>query len=141
MLSEERDYLGIECPIFQKICWGRGKIKDATEFARVCIPYAEVDVYGDFDQVLKNLLSGVTCLHIRPGAVPDFYHLHDQVRVTNPPSHHRCIKYNRLHKPVPRTPKRLILIRLLHTSGRISAAVNRNACFITVILDLLKMEE
>ena len=38
--------------------------KDATEFARVCIPYAEVDVYGDFDQVLKNLLSGVTCLFV-----------------------------------------------------------------------------
>lgn len=38
--------------------------KDATGFARECIPYAEVDVYGDFDQVLKNLLSGVTCLFV-----------------------------------------------------------------------------
>ena len=38
--------------------------KDATEFARVCIPYAEVDIYGDFDQAVKNILSGVTCLFI-----------------------------------------------------------------------------
>lgn len=37
---------------------------DATQFARMCIPYVEVDVLGDFDQVLKNVLSGVTCLFI-----------------------------------------------------------------------------
>ena len=37
---------------------------DATDFARRCVPYVEVDVLGDFDQVLKNLLSGVTCLFI-----------------------------------------------------------------------------
>lgn len=37
---------------------------DATEFARRCIPYVEVDVIGDFDQVLRNVLSGVTCLFI-----------------------------------------------------------------------------
>ena len=30
----------------------------------LCIPYVEVDVLGDFDQVLKNVLSGVTCLFI-----------------------------------------------------------------------------
>lgn len=38
--------------------------EDATEFARKCIPYVEVDVIGDFDQVVKNVLSGVTCLFI-----------------------------------------------------------------------------
>ena len=37
---------------------------DATQFSRLCVPYVEVDVLGDFDQVLKNLLSGVTCLFI-----------------------------------------------------------------------------
>lgn len=37
---------------------------DATAFARECIPYVEVDVIGDFDQVLRNILSGVTCLFI-----------------------------------------------------------------------------
>lgn len=37
---------------------------DATQFSRKCIPYVEVDVLGDFDQVLKNILSGVTCLFI-----------------------------------------------------------------------------
>ena len=37
---------------------------DATQFSRLYVPYVEVDVLGDFDQVLKNLLSGVTCLFI-----------------------------------------------------------------------------
>lgn len=37
---------------------------DATEFSRKNIPYIEVDIIGDFDQVLKNLLSGVTVLFI-----------------------------------------------------------------------------
>ena len=37
---------------------------DATEFSRKCIPYVEVDIIGDFDQVFRNVLSGVTCLFI-----------------------------------------------------------------------------
>lgn len=37
---------------------------DATGFAEKCIPYAEVDVLGDFDEIFRNLLSGVTCLFI-----------------------------------------------------------------------------
>lgn len=37
---------------------------DATEFSRICVPYVEVDIIGDFDQVLKNVLSGVTCLFV-----------------------------------------------------------------------------
>lgn len=37
---------------------------DATEFARINIPYVEVDLLGMFDQVLKNVLSGVTCLFV-----------------------------------------------------------------------------
>ena len=32
--------------------------------ATTCIPYVEVDVIGDFDQIFRNLLSGVTCLFI-----------------------------------------------------------------------------
>lgn len=37
---------------------------DATAFARSKIPYVEVDVIGDFDQVVRNVLSGMTCLFI-----------------------------------------------------------------------------
>ena len=38
--------------------------KDAAAFATTCIPYVEVDVIGDFDQIFRTLLSGVTCLFI-----------------------------------------------------------------------------
>ena len=38
--------------------------EDATAFAQQCLPYVEVDVIGDFDQVFRNVLSGVTCLFI-----------------------------------------------------------------------------
>ena len=37
---------------------------DATQLSRECIPYVEVDILGDFDDVLRNVLSGVTCLFI-----------------------------------------------------------------------------
>lgn len=37
---------------------------DIREFANACIPYVEVDVLYDFNQILKNLLSGVTCVFI-----------------------------------------------------------------------------
>lgn len=37
---------------------------DATSFSRQCIPYVEVDILGDFDLILKNVLSGVTCLFV-----------------------------------------------------------------------------
>ncbi|MCI8560474.1 MAG: spore germination protein [Dorea sp.] len=37
---------------------------DATAFSRACVPYVEVDVIGDFDMILKNVLSGVTCLFV-----------------------------------------------------------------------------
>ncbi len=36
----------------------------ATGFARQCLPYVEVDTISDFDQVLRNLLSGTNCLFI-----------------------------------------------------------------------------
>lgn len=36
----------------------------ATGFAKLCLPYVEVDVVGDFDMILKNLLSGATCLFV-----------------------------------------------------------------------------
>ncbi|MGO5052080.1 spore germination protein [Lachnospiraceae bacterium LCP25S3_G4] len=38
--------------------------KSATEFSNLIIPYGEVDIITDFDQVLKNVLSGVTCMFI-----------------------------------------------------------------------------
>ena len=38
--------------------------KDAAAFATTCIPYVEVEVIGDFEQIFRNLLSGVTCLFI-----------------------------------------------------------------------------
>lgn len=36
----------------------------ATQFSQTIIPYVEVDIIGDFDQVIRNVLSGVTCLFI-----------------------------------------------------------------------------
>ena len=36
----------------------------ATGFAKMCLPYVEVDVIADFDLIVKNVLSGVTCLFI-----------------------------------------------------------------------------
>lgn len=37
---------------------------DATTFTRRYVPYVEVDVLQNFDEVLRNVLSGVTCLFI-----------------------------------------------------------------------------
>ena len=37
---------------------------DATQFTRACVPYVEVDVLGDYDTVLRNVLSGAVCLFI-----------------------------------------------------------------------------
>lgn len=36
----------------------------ATGFSKLCLPYVEVDVVGDFDMIFKNLLSGATCLFV-----------------------------------------------------------------------------
>ena len=36
----------------------------ATGFAKMCVPYVEVDVIADFDLIIRNVLSGVTCLFI-----------------------------------------------------------------------------
>lgn len=36
----------------------------ATGFAKLSVPYVEVDVIGEFDLIIKNLLSGATCLFI-----------------------------------------------------------------------------
>lgn len=36
----------------------------ATAFSRQCLPYVEVDTLSEFDQVIRNLLSGATCLFI-----------------------------------------------------------------------------
>lgn len=38
--------------------------KNAIEFTESCLPYVEVDILADMDSVIKNLLSGVTCLFI-----------------------------------------------------------------------------
>lgn len=38
--------------------------KDAEQFVRLCIPYIEVDILTDFDQIIRNVLSGVTCLFV-----------------------------------------------------------------------------
>lgn len=37
---------------------------DARTFASHCVPYVEVDVMGDLDMVVKNVLSGVSCIII-----------------------------------------------------------------------------
>lgn len=36
----------------------------ATGFSKLALPYVEVDVIADFDQIIRNVLSGVTCLFI-----------------------------------------------------------------------------
>lgn len=36
----------------------------ATGFSKLIVPYVEVDVIGDFDLIIRNVLSGVTCLFI-----------------------------------------------------------------------------
>ncbi|HIR75494.1 MAG TPA: spore germination protein [Candidatus Choladousia intestinipullorum] len=38
--------------------------QDATTFSQNHIPYIEVDILGDFDQILRNILSGVLVLFI-----------------------------------------------------------------------------
>ena len=38
--------------------------QDATGFSQGQIPYTEVDIYGDYDQILRNILSGVPVLFI-----------------------------------------------------------------------------
>lgn len=36
----------------------------ATAFSKKYVPYVEVDIIGDFDQIFRNILSGATCLFI-----------------------------------------------------------------------------
>ena len=36
----------------------------ATEFSRLLVPYVEVDTLSEFDGIIKNLLSGTTCLFV-----------------------------------------------------------------------------
>lgn len=38
--------------------------EDATGFARQCVPYTEVDIFGDFDTLLRSVLSGILVLLI-----------------------------------------------------------------------------
>lgn len=38
--------------------------ESATEFAKLSLPYIEVDVVRGFDEIIRNLLSGVTCLFV-----------------------------------------------------------------------------
>lgn len=38
--------------------------QNATEFGVCCIPYVEVDVLQKYDEILKNVLSGVACMFI-----------------------------------------------------------------------------
>lgn len=37
---------------------------DATAFSKTCIPYVDVNVVTDFDTILKNILSGLTCFFV-----------------------------------------------------------------------------
>ena len=37
---------------------------DATSFVQQCIPYVEVDVIGDFESAIRNVLSGVTVFFV-----------------------------------------------------------------------------
>ena len=37
---------------------------NATGFSKRALPYVEVDIIADFDMIIRNILSGVTCLFI-----------------------------------------------------------------------------
>ena len=37
---------------------------NATGFSKMALPYVEVDVIADFDLIVRNVLSGVTCLFV-----------------------------------------------------------------------------
>ena len=37
---------------------------NATGFSKMALPYVEVDIIPDFDMIIRNILSGVTCLFI-----------------------------------------------------------------------------
>ncbi|MBS6519986.1 MAG: spore germination protein [Clostridiales bacterium] len=37
---------------------------NATGFSKMALPYVEVDIIADFDMIIRNILSGVTCLFI-----------------------------------------------------------------------------
>lgn len=38
--------------------------ESAAEFARLCVPYVEVEVITEFDEVIRSVLCGITCLFI-----------------------------------------------------------------------------
>lgn len=38
--------------------------ENAEQFTQECLPYVEIEVMSDYNSILKNLLSGVTCLFI-----------------------------------------------------------------------------
>lgn len=38
--------------------------KSANEFCKTSVPYVEVEILKEFDQIFRNVLSGVTCLFI-----------------------------------------------------------------------------
>ena len=38
--------------------------QSATEFSKLQVPYIEVDVINEFSQIVRNVLSGVTCLFV-----------------------------------------------------------------------------
>ena len=40
------------------------KPDSATEFSKLIVPYVEVDTLAEFDGIIKNLLSGTTCLFV-----------------------------------------------------------------------------
>lgn len=56
--------------VMQKMITGFFAIKKedmpttATEFSQMFVPYVEVDIFTDFDQIVQNILSGVTCMFI-----------------------------------------------------------------------------
>lgn len=38
--------------------------EDATAFSQQCIPYVEVDIIKDYDSIVRNVLSGMSCLFL-----------------------------------------------------------------------------
>ena len=93
-----------------------------------------MDTVDTIRYILKKFL-GYSVAHVadgdvRPWAVADLHHLHDQVRIPYPASHHRRIEYDRFYEPVPGAAQGFVFIRFFDAPRRISPTVDRDAGFI-----------
>ncbi len=69
---------------------------------------------------------------IRLGAVPGMVHFHAELIASDPSSDQRGVKDNGFHKSILGAPQHLILLRLLHASGRIAPGVDQKTFIIAL---------